>query len=123
MSEVVAHECPDGRKFRINMIQEIREQPLVKGVSYAFQVDSDEGEGAPAVDGGGAGSFDVAVSFAPIFVSISTPQGRRDLYRRAVELVAQLRDRGHHQQAELRITSDGAAKLGDNVIGRLFPFA
>ena len=123
MSEVVAHECPDGQRFRINMIQEIREQPLVKGVSYAFQVDSDVEEGAATVDAGGAASFDVAVSFAPIFVSIATPQERRDLDQRAVELVAQLLDHGHHQQAELRITSDGAAKLGDSVIGRLFPLA
>ena len=123
MSEVVAHECPDGQRFRINRIQEIREQPLVNGVSFAFQVDSDVEEGAPAVEAGGAASFDVAVTFAPIFVSISTPGARRDLDQTSVELVAHLLDHGHRQQAELRITSDGAAKLGDSVIGRLFPLA
>lgn len=123
MSEVVAHECPDGQRFRINMIQEIRDQPMVNGVSYAFQVDSDVEEGASAPEGGSAESFDVAVSFAPIFVSISTPQARRDLGQRAVELVSELLDQGYHQQVELRITSDGAAKLGDSVVGRLFPLA
>ncbi len=123
MSEVVVHECPDGQRFRINKIQEIRERPLVKGVSYAFQIDSDVEEGAAAAEAGGAGSFDVAVSFAPIFVSIATPQARKDLDTQAVKLVAQLLDDGHRQQAELRITSDGAAKLGDSVIGRLYRLA
>lgn len=120
MSEVVVHECPDGQRFRINMIQEIREQPMVKGVSYAFQVDTDVEEGEAAAAAGGAGSFDVAVSFAPIFVSIATPQARQDLDTQAVRLVAQLLDLGHRQRAEVRITSDGAAKLGDSVIGRLY---
>ena len=44
MSEAVVHECPDGQRFRVNMIQEIREQPLVQGVRYAFQVDPDQEE-------------------------------------------------------------------------------
>ena len=105
------------------MIQEIRDQPMVNGVSYAFQVDSDVEEGSSAPEGGSAESFDVAVNFAPIFVSISTPQARRDLGQRAVELVSELLDQGYHQQVELRITSDGAAKLGDSVVGRLFPLA
>ena len=52
MSEVVVHECPDGQRFRINKIQEIRERPLVKGVSYAFQIDSDVEEGAAAAERG-----------------------------------------------------------------------
>ena len=123
MSEAVVHECPDGQRFRVNMIQEVREQPLVQGVRFAFQVDPDQEEGAPAMDTGSTGSFDVDVRFAPIFMSIATPQERQDVDRRAVELVALLLDRGHRQRAELQITSDGAAKLGDSVIGRLFPLA
>jgi hypothetical protein len=38
-------------------------------------------------------------------------------------LVVSLLDGGHRQSAELRVTSDGAAKLGDSVVGRLFPLA
>jgi len=123
MSEVVVHECPDGQRFRINLIQEIREQPLVQGVSFAFQVDLDAEEGSLAAEPGDAGSFDVAVSFAPIFVGIATPKARRHLDARAAELVAQLLDHGHRQQAELQITSDGAAKLGGRVVGRLLRLA
>jgi hypothetical protein len=122
MSEAVVHECPDGQRFRINKIQEIREQPFVRGVRYAFQVDSEVDEAAATATTGSEG-FDVTVVFAPIFMTIVSPQDRQELDGRAVSLVAGLLDGGHRESAELRVTSDGAAKLGDNVIGRLFALA
>jgi hypothetical protein len=123
MSEAIVHECPDGRRFRINKIQEIRDQPFVQGVRYAFQVNSEVEDSASSAETAGAEAFDVAVSFAPIYMSIASPQARQDLDARAVQLVADLLDGGHRQQAEVEVTSDGAAKLGDSVIGRLYALA
>jgi hypothetical protein len=123
MSEAVVHECPDGQRFRINKIQEIRDQPFVHGVRYAFQVNAEVDDTAPGAETKSTDAFDVAVKFAPIFMTIATPQVRQNLDARAVQLVAGLLDGGHRQRAEVEVTSDGAAKLGKSVIGRLYPLS
>lgn len=115
MSESHVHACPDGKSFKISKIQEVREQPMVQGIHYTFQVDPEGGADESAV------AFDICVRFAPIFCAIASPQQRTELGAHAAALVTNVLDSGRREATDLRITSDGAATVEGNLVGRLFP--
>lgn len=117
MSESHVHACPDGTRLRISKIQEVRDQPMVQGIEYTYQV-GPEGEAAEA-----AGVFDVRISFAPIFCAIATPRERIALDDSSADLVARMLDRGLRETTELRVTSDGAVTLNGEVLERLYPLS
>lgn len=144
MIEPVVHECPGGSRFRISRIQALRGDPCFEGVVMTYLVEPEatstasddeavpEGSGdvAEAVDAGsgatmsGAASppplpgFRVVVRFAPIFMSILSPDDRRRLEARATALIEGLLDRGVRDDATVDVTSDGAVRLDGAVVAR-----
>lgn len=113
MSAPTIHTTADGASFRISLIQSVREQSLFAGQSHTFQVEAEgDGEGA---------AFEVTVRYAPMALAIHSPEERMGTASRAEDLVRRLLDGGGRQSATINVTSDGAAKLGDEVIERIFP--
>ena len=113
MSAPTEHTTPDGSTFRISMIQAVRDQSLFNGQTFTFQVDPEEAAESAA-------AFQVKVVYAPIALAIASPQDRLQSDNYAADLVETALDRGCRQDAVVHVTSDGAAKLGDEVIERLF---
>ncbi len=114
MSAPTTHTTPDGSTFRISNIQALREQSLFLGQKFTFQVESDSGEGS-------ATSFEVKVTFSPIAIAIASPDERLLTIDYAETLVGRTLDDGNLQDVEINVTSDGAVKIGDQVIDRLYP--
>ncbi len=115
MSAPTSHTTPGGSTFRISLIQAIREQTLFLGQSYTFHVEkesSGEGEGAVV--------FEVKVHYAPIALAIASPEARLRADDYAENLVKRILDAGTLQDMQIEVTSDGAVKLGDDVIDRVF---
>ena len=115
MSAPTSHTTPGGSTFRISLIQAIREQTLFLGQSYTFHVEkesSGEGEGAVV--------FEVKVHYAPIVLAIASPEARLRADDYAESLVKRILDAGTLQDMQIEVTSDGAVKLGDAVIDRVF---
>ena len=115
MSAPTSHTTPGGSTFRISLIQAIREQTLFLGQNYTFHVEkesSGEGEGAVA--------FEVKVRYAPIALAMASPEERRGTGHCAENLVKRALDAGTLQDTQIEVTSDGAVKLGDDVIDRAF---
>jgi len=117
MTAPSTHTTPDGQTFRISLIQALREQSLFFGQQFTFFV---EGDAAP---GETAAAFEVKVRYSPIAIAIASPEDRLRTDDYAKALVERLLDGGSRQDTEIKITSDGAVKLGDRVIDRLFPIA
>jgi hypothetical protein len=114
MSAPTTHTTPDGAAFRVSMIQAVREQSLFRGQRFTFQVEDEAADG---------GSFEVVVTFAPIAIAIASPEDRLRTDDYAAELVKRILDGGSRQDLEIHVTSDGAVKVGDTLIDRVFPLA
>ena len=114
MSAPTTHPTPDGSSFRISNIQAVREQSLFQGQKFTFQVESDPAEGS-------ATSFEVKVTFSPIAIAIASPEERLLTGDYAETLVQRTLDGGNLQDLEIHVTSDGAVKVGDQVIDRMYP--
>lgn len=136
MNAPLIHECPDGSRFSVSLIQVIRDDPYFRGSTYTFHVDpagpesveaagQDASAGEPGqevpVEEPAAEGFRVSVHLAPIFLQIATPQQRLHMKELTRKLVTDLLDRGHRGDAELRVSSDGAVRHEDRVVDRLFP--
>ena len=135
MSESMVHEAPDGARFRITLVQAVREQMLFKGATFTFQVAPAGGEPGSADEEGTSGdkgsgqerapsdegAFTVTVHYAPIFMNIASPADRLQTDTWAREMVVGLVNRGHRENARLMISSDGAIKLGGELLARLYP--
>lgn len=114
MSAPTTHTTPDGSTFRISTIQAVRAQSLFQGQKFTFQVEQESGEGSP-------GAFEVKVTFAPIAIAIASPEDRLLTDDYAGVLVKRTLDEGNRQDLDIRITSDGAVKIGDRVFERIYP--
>ncbi len=114
MSAPTTHTTPDGSTFRISNIQAVREQSLFLGQKFTFQVESDSAEGT-------ATAFEVKVTFSPIAIAIASPEDRLLTDAYAGTLVERTLDGGNLQDLEICVTSDGAVKIGDEVIDRIYP--
>jgi len=114
MSAPTTHTTPEGSTFRISNIQAVREQSLFLGQKFTFQVESETGEGTAA-------SFEVRITFSPIAIAIASPEERLLTDDYAEVLVKRTLDRGNLQDLDIHITSDGAVKIGDEIIDRLYP--
>ena len=115
MSAPSSHTTPGGATVRISLIQAVREQTLFLGQSYTFHVEkesSGEGEGAVA--------FEVKVHYAPIALAMASPEERLRADDYAENLVRRILDSGTLQDTQIDVTSDGAVKLGGEVIDRVF---
>ena len=115
MSAPSSHTTPGGSTFRISLIQAIREQTLFLGQNYTFHVEkesSGEGEGAVA--------FEVEVRYSPLALALASPEERLQSDDYAESLVKRTLDAGTLQDTQIEVTSDGAVRLGDDVIDRLF---
>ena len=115
MSAPSTHTTPDGPTFRISLIQALREQSLFLGQQYTFLVEGDAEPGATAA------AFEAKVRYSPIAIAIASPEDRLRTDDYAKALVERLLDSGIRQDTEVKITSDGAVKLGDRIIDRIFP--
>ena len=113
MSAPTTHTTPGGSSFRISKIQDDREQSLFRGQKFVFQAEKESAEGVVTVD--------VTVTISPIAIAIASPEERLKIDDYAEELVKRMLDDGNLQDVELRVTSDGAVKVGDELIDRLFP--
>ena len=113
MSAPTTHTTPDGSSFRISKIQDVREQSLFRGQKFVFQAEKESSEGAVTLD--------VTVVFAPIAIAIASPEDRLKTDEYAEELVRRTLDGGNLQDVEINVTSDGAVKVGSELIDRLFP--
>jgi hypothetical protein len=113
MSAPTTHTTPDGSTFRVSNIQAVRDQSLFRGQKFTFQVESE------AVDGGA--SFEVVVTFAPIFIAIASPEDRLRTDDYAEDLVKRTLDGGNCQDLRIHVTSDGAVMVGDKLLERLYP--
>lgn len=116
MSAPTQHTTPDGSSFRISMIQAVREQSLFLGQKFTFQAESE----SPDNDGA---SFEIKVVFSPIAIAIASPEERLATDEYAELLVKRRLDAGTRQDEQIRVTSDGAVKLGNATIDRVFPLA
>ncbi len=116
MSAPTTHTTPDGSTFRISTIQAVREQSLFRGQKFTFQIEQENGEGS-------GGAFEVRVVFSPIAIAIASPEDRLLTDKFALVLVKRNLDGGNRQDVEIRITSDGAVTIGDEVVDRIFPLA
>ena len=117
MSAPSTHTTPDGSSFRISKVQDMREQSLFLGQKFTFQVEKEAAEGAGAV------AFEVTVSYAPIAIAIASPEDRVRTGDHAKLLVERTLDSGNLQDVAIAITSDGAVKIGDQIIDRIYPLA
>ena len=117
MSAPSNHTTPDGSSFRISMVQALREQSLFNGQKFTFQVEQESGEGD------GAAAFEVTVTYAPIAIAIASPEERLLTDKYAEVLVKRTLDSGNLQDVEIAVTSDGAVKLGNQTIDRVFPIS
>ena len=115
MSAPTSHTTPAGSIFRISLIQAIREQTLFLGQNYTFHV---EKESSGEVEG--AVAFEVKVRYAPIALAMVSPEDRLRTEDYAENLVKRTLDAGTLQDTQIEVTSDGAVKLGDDVIDRVF---
>ncbi len=113
MSAPTTHTTPDGSSFRISKIQDDREQSLFRGQTFVFQAEKESPEGVVTLD--------VTVTFSPIAIAIAAPEDRLNNDGYAEELVKRMLDAGTLQDVEIHVTSDGAVKVGDELIDRLFP--
>ena len=113
MSAPTTHTTPDGTAFRISNIQAVREQSLFLGQKFTFQVENDSAEGGA--------SFNVSVIFSPIAIAIASPEERLLTNEYAGTLVQRVLDTGNLQDVEIQVTSDGAVKIGEDVIDRIYP--
>lgn len=116
MSAPTTHTTPDGSAFRISCIQAVREQSLFRGQRFTFQVEGESGEA-------GGIAFEVTVTFSPIAIAIASPEDRLRTDDYAETLVKRTLDTGNRADVTIHITSDGAVKLGDTVIDRVYPLA
>ena len=114
MTAPTIHTTLDGASFRISNIQSIREQTLFAGQSYMFEVEAESGDGEGA-------AFEVTVRYAPMALAILSPAQRMATSGCAEALVKRVLDNGCRRDASIRVTSDGAVKIGDEVIDRVFP--
>lgn len=114
MSAPTTHTTPDGSTFRISTIQSVREQSLFQGQKFTFQVEQESGEAIP-------GAFEVEVTFAAIAIAIASPEDRLLTDDLARVLVKRTLDEGNRQDLAIKITSDGAVKIGDRVVERIYP--
>jgi hypothetical protein len=115
MSAPTTHSTPDGSTFRISCIQAVRDQSLFLGQKFTFLVESESDAGTV--------SFEVRVNFAPIAIAIASPEDRLRTDDYAEELVKRTLDGGNRQDLDIRVTSDGAVKVGDRIFDRVFPLA
>ena len=109
MSIPTPHTTPDGSSFRISKIQDVRHQSLFHGQKFVFQAEKESSEGSLCLD--------VTVTFSPIVIAIISPEDRLRTDDYAEELV----DAGKRQDVEIQVTSDGAVKVGSELVDRLFP--
>ena len=116
MSAPTTHTTPDGSTFRISTIQALRQQSLFLGQKFIFQVEQESGEGSPA-------TFEVGVAFSPIAIAIASPEDRLLTDDLAAVMVKRVINEGNRQDLQIDVTSDGAVKIGDRVIDRIFPLA
>ncbi len=114
MSAPTTHTTPDESTFRISTIQAVRDQSLFRGQEFTFQVEQESGDGTVA-------AFEVKVTFSPIAIAIASPEDRVLTDDLAGVLVKRTLDEGNRQDLDIRITSDGAVKVGDKVVDRIFP--
>jgi len=108
MSAPTTHTTPDESTFRISTIQAVRDQSLFRGQEFTFQVEQESGDGTVA-------AFEVKVTFSPIAIAIASPEDRVLTDDLAGVLVKRTLDEGNRQDLDIRITSDGAVKVGDKV--------
>ncbi len=113
MSAPTTHTTPDGSVFRISKIQDDRQQSLFRGQKFVFQAEKETAEGVVTLD--------VTVTFSPIAIAIASPEERLRNDDYAEEMVKRVLDGGTLQDVEIHVTSDGAVKVGDELIDRLFP--
>ena len=113
MTAPTTHTTPDGSAFRISKIQDVREQSLFLGQRFVFQAEKETVEGGVTLD--------VTVVFSPIAIAIASPEDRLSTDQYAETLVKRTLDAGNLQDVEIQVTSDGAVKVGDELIDRVFP--
>lgn len=113
MSVPTPHTTPDGSSFRISKIQDVRRQSLFHGQKFVFQAEKESREGSL--------SLDVTVTFSPIAIAIISPEDRLRTGDYAEEFVKRMLDTGNLQDVEIHVTSDGAVKVGGDLIDRLLP--
>ena len=113
MSIPTPHTTPDGSSFRISKIQDVRHQSLFQGQKFVFQAEKESSEGSLCLD--------VTVTFSPIVIAIISPEDRLRTDDYAEELVRRMLDAGKRQDVEIQVTSDGAVKVGSELVDRLFP--
>lgn len=117
MVEPHDYEDAQGRTWRIRLVQVVETDPMFAGAGYTYSV---EGPGGSSGTEGGLG-FEVSVRFAPIFYDLLTLEQRRGLRGRALGLVEAALDRGQDGPAEIRVSSDGAAKLDGETLEWCLP--
>ena len=108
MTEVLDHQA-GGVSFQIRCLQALDDDPLFKGAGYTF-----------AVEGGDRG-FEVQVGFATTYVHLLVWSERLGLERQASRLVARLLDDGVREATKVRVSADGVAMRGDEVLEVLLP--
>ena len=113
MSIPTPHTTPDGSSFRISKLQDVRHQSLFHGQKFVFQAEKESSEGSLCLD--------VTVTFSPIVIAIISPEDRLRTDDYAEELVRRMLDAGKRQDVEIQVTSDGAVKVGSELVDRLFP--
>ncbi|MFQ5742943.1 MAG: hypothetical protein ACE5HV_05060 [Acidobacteriota bacterium] len=119
MNRSIDHDCPDGLRFKVSLIQAVRDLSLSRGATFTFHVEPEHKGADPDAGQGGAAVFNVIVHFAPIFLIMASPQERQRIEARALKLVTSLLDNGQRQKAELQVASDGTVRLGPEVVERL----
>lgn len=129
MDEPVIHSCPDGTIWRISLIQSLRHDPTFDGNTYTFHVEhepegeigeADKGEAgaeAPAAEVVGPPQyFQVRVHVSPLYFGILALEARRRLDEWVTRVVRRYLDRGHRDDALLKVSSNGAVRYGDEVL-------
>lgn len=107
MTEAYEHATLS-RDWRIRQIQAVVTDPMFHGAHFTYSVEADDA------------GFEITVRFAPIYCHIAGPSERAGLAATALRLVRRLLERGIVEATEVRVSSDGVARHGAEVLERLF---